>query len=92
MLTDVAAGLVTLDVNGFIGIPDTVDVADGQAYRLVVVTAVTRSQVMVPPGQRVLVLSTIGEHLRRKGNPNAYRSPRAFDMRDGKLGTAAVAR
>lgn len=93
ILADVDAGLVTFDrPSGFIGLPDTVAPKDGQVYRLAVIDAMSRSQVMLPPDARLLVLSTIGEHLRRNGNPDRYQSPRAFEARNGRFSASAVTR
>jgi hypothetical protein len=92
LLGDVAAGLVTYDPSmQWIGIPNTVPVEDGETYRLAVLDAVNRSQVGLTGDGNVLVLSTLGEHLYRCGNPGRYQSTNAIEVRDGRFTTRVVA-
>ncbi|MFG2046066.1 hypothetical protein ACGFIW_01380 [Micromonospora sp. NPDC048935] len=97
VLTDVADELVTADQHDTYGIPADVPTGDGEAYRLLLVDAITRAWVMRPlpddkPGTVPLVLTTLGEFVAARMNPGRYTSGRVFEVRDGKLGTQAVAR
>lgn len=86
LLCDVAEGLVTFDPSTqWIGVPGDLATGEGEAYRLAVVDALSRAQIMLGPGSRVLILTSLGEHFRHNANPGRYESPTAVEVRDGKV-------
>ncbi|MEV1315442.1 hypothetical protein AB0J14_05075 [Micromonospora arborensis] len=95
VLTDVAAGQVTADQHQTFTIPSTVPTDLGEAYRLLLVDATTHAWVMRPaadtqPGLVVMVLTSVGEFVHARMNPDRYTSSRRFEVRDGKVSTQAV--
>lgn len=97
VLADIDNGAVTVDQHDYIGIPSTIPAHDGESYRLTVWDTLTGSLSMRPapdgvPGAKRLLLTSIGEHLLRCGNPGRYRSVTAVEVRDAQYGAAAVAR
>lgn len=96
VLADVHNGLVAVDQHDYITVPSGYPVEEHEPYRLVVVGALN-GLVMRPvpdgtPGLKTLLLTPIGEHYWRKGNPNRYRAAVSYQVRDGKVQAAAVAR
>lgn len=88
---------VSADQHGSIFLPDSVDPTVAGEVRLRVVVAIARSLAyrtapQDTPGVHPVVLSTLGEVLLRRGNPDVYRSRHAFEVRDGKVSAQAVTR
>lgn len=90
VLADIHAGHISIDQHDYITVPDRIPVGDQEAYRLAVVDALTGALAMRPApdgrtGPKTLLLTTVGEHVHRRGNPDRYRSAKAYEFLDGKV-------
>ncbi len=97
VLALIAEGGVAADQFGSIFLPDHIAVAAVGEVRLRVVVAIARSLAYRDApndelGPRPVELSTLGEDLLRRGNPDRYQSQHAVEIRDGKVQATEIKR
>ncbi|MFI1194138.1 hypothetical protein ACH4T9_12885 [Micromonospora sp. NPDC020750] len=93
----IAAGGVSADQHESIVLPDGLDLAEVGELRLLVVVAIDRSLAyraapVGTPGVHPVRLTTLGEVVLRRGNPDDYASRHAFEVRDGQVTATEVLR
>lgn len=94
----IASGHVRADQDGSIFLPeDAVPAGEVGETRLLMAVAIERGLAfrLAPfhqPGVFPVHLTTLGEVMLRRGNPDRYQSKHAFGMRDGQVTATEVAR